>query len=151
MFSCILFVLNAMTYTHHTPYINSIWGIRLYFIMAMYSVCSPWAFMLFTTIQTMILSLPITSVIFKVRIRALSIFPTEERRRRDRVERHFVSSEKNIKGYHRIWLMVQPIYVLNQRYRSRFSTVICTKARNYFLQVQSMLSLLNRRSIRREL
>lgn len=54
--------------------------------------------MLFTTIQTMILSLPITSVIFKVRIRALSIFPTEERRRRDRVERHFVSSEKNIKG-----------------------------------------------------
>lgn len=53
--------------------------------------------MLFTTIQTMILSLPITSVIFKVRIRALSIFPTEERRRRDRVERHFVSSEKKYK------------------------------------------------------
>lgn len=128
MFSCILFVLNAMTYTHHTPYINSIWGIRLYFNMAMYVHRGHSCFL-------QILSLPITSVIFKVRIRALSIFPTEERRRRDRVERHFVSSEKNIKGYHRIWLMVQPIYVLNQRYRSRFSTVICTKARNYFLQV----------------
>lgn len=69
--------------------------------MAMY-VHSGYACFLQLYIQTMILSLPITSVIFRVRIRALSIFPTEERRRRDRVERHFVSSEKNIKGYHRI-------------------------------------------------